>query len=118
MENRKPTAARAAAVLCSLALASAYVAYRSGAMTPAGPKPAPAQDQPLDEAEIDRLLEETQNDRRMMGGSKSGIIFQPKDAPKDTPKDPPKHMGGSKRGIIVEPADLKPKAPAQPSSPK
>lgn len=87
-------------------------------MTTAPKAPANEVAPNLDDVEVQFLLEPTQNDRRMMGGSKSGIIFQPKDAPKDPPKDPPKHMGGSKRGIIVEPADLKPKAPAKQSSPK
>lgn len=101
-------------MLCSLVLASAYVAYRSGAMTTAPGKPTSEVTPNLDDGEVPFLLEPTENDRRMMSGSKSGIMF----VSNEKPKDPPRHMGGSKRGDIVLPSDFKStdKSPDQPAS--
>ena len=100
---------RAAAVLSSLALASAFVAYRSGASAGSGRSTARPVSNPrsvtgsvFDDVPTDFLLEETQKDRRTFGGSKSGIMFVPVEEPAQ------EVMHSSKFAPMVRPADVKP----------
>ena len=129
--NRTSPYLKAAAVVSTVTLMGAFVAYRAGAFQPA-PADAPPESPPAaaPQTASEQLVVVDMGDSAFMYGSKSApaftpappgttLVLQPGQQPTPTLESkPPTFMGGSKYITIVPPSGASPIPPPQPPAPK